>query len=121
MVKDEDVIVELMKQGLGGTAIRELYPETKPGAMFRLYRKAFPVRRTNPGKSHEYAIGPAFAPIVEECLRRIGKDKATCEMCGAKPKGGCTIHHTKYEGATIYDLMYVCKSCNTAPANTRLA
>jgi hypothetical protein len=41
-------------------------------------------------------------------------------MCGAKPESGCQIHHTKYDGATIYDLMYVCQHCNVLGENRGL-
>jgi 5-methylcytosine-specific restriction endonuclease McrA len=49
------------------------------------------------------------------------KFKGKCEDCGnALAREAAKIHHTKYEGATIYDLQIVCQKCNTATRNRGL-
>lgn len=58
-------------------------------------------------------------PYVDWCLGQLGKDPNICGIC--EDIARCDIHHTKYEGATIYDLMYVCRSCNLARANKGLS
>lgn len=56
---------------------------------------------------------------IYECFRRLGKDLKTCEQCGITDKK-LDIHHTKYDGATVYDLQLLCHKCNTQPANRYL-
>ena len=54
--------------------------------------------------------------LIVGCLEKLGKDFDKCEMCGQKLTKFC-LHHDKYEGATIYDLMIVCNSCNQKADN----
>ncbi len=54
-----------------------------------------------------------------ECFRRMGKDLNKCEQCGVTDKK-LDIHHTKYDGATVYDLQLVCRSCNLTGVNRSL-
>lgn len=49
-----------------------------------------------------------------------GRDWYTCGLCGKDLSYRGFIHHTKYDGATIYDLLIVCRSCNTLPENQLL-
>lgn len=62
----------------------------------------------------------AWRQIVEHCLRKIGHTFDHCELCGVTDKK-LDIHHTKYDGATIYDLQVVCHKCNTQEVNRYLA
>ena len=50
-----------------------------------------------------------------------GKDYTRCELCQAKlsRKSG-EVHHTKYVGATLKDLVWVCHSCNMRQENIGL-
>ena len=59
-------------------------------------------------------------PYIFECFRRLGKDFNKCEQCGVTGKK-LDIHHTKYDGATVYDLQLVCRSCNLSSDNRLLA
>lgn len=59
-------------------------------------------------------------PYIMECFRRMGKDLNKCEQCGSTEKK-LDIHHTKYDGATVYDLQLVCRSCNLSLDNLSLA
>jgi len=56
-------------------------------------------------------------PHIIWCLEQLGLDPHTCAICKERQTKKCDIHHTKYEGATIYDLQYVCRSCNLARVN----
>lgn len=58
--------------------------------------------------------------IIFECFRRMGKRFDRCEQCAVKT-AKLSIHHTKYKGATVYDLQLVCHKCNMAPKNKGLA
>lgn len=47
-----------------------------------------------------------------------GRFKGICEMCGDQlTRKKAEIHHTKYEGAALKDLMIVCHKCNTQSEN----
>lgn len=51
--------------------------------------------------------------------RSEGKEFNICELCGKftkKPE----IHHTKYEGSTIKDLIIACRKCQMKPENVGL-
>lgn len=81
-------------------------------------------------------LGPARRPVANsrnhhlsarevEWFTRIlveqyGKDQHQCEICLDPVPNGATLHHTKYEGATIFDLLFVCQSCNLARENVGL-
>ena len=62
-----------------------------------------------------------FRQLVRELLKSMGRDFTKCEQCGKDLKGKrYEIHHTKYEGATIYDLQIICPQCNKAKRNRGL-
>jgi hypothetical protein len=71
------------------------------------------------GKSKDYSIGSGpFRDIVIYTLKRMGRDFTKCEWCGKPLKDGkFQLHHTKYEGATVDDLMIICQQCNLIPQN----
>lgn len=72
------------------------------------------------GKSTEYKL-KELRDIIIALMKEQGRDFTTCEICNKPiPKGKFDIHHTKYEGATYYDLQIVCRLCNTAPLNRYL-
>lgn len=52
-------------------------------------------------------------------LEHWGRDFTTCEECGNK-MGVPYLHHTKYDGATIYDILIVCAKCNSKTENKGL-
>lgn len=59
-------------------------------------------------------------PYILECFKLMGKDMNTCEQCGITDIP-LDIHHTKYDGATVYDLQLICRSCNLSKRNRLLA
>jgi hypothetical protein len=71
------------------------------------------------GKSKDNAL-QNVAVYVHECLRRIGKYDKQCELCGRCFNKRLTIHHKKYDGATIYDLCYACQRCQSQTENRYL-
>lgn len=59
-----------------------------------------------------------FRELIIAMMKRDGRNFAQCELCHAKiPKGKFQLHHTKYEGATYYDLRIVCGKCNLSKEN----
>ena len=61
-------------------------------------------------------------PLIEAMMKSEGRivgEDTLCELCEgiAMPY---EIHHTKYEGATYYDLRVVCRSCNRIGENVGL-
>lgn len=65
-------------------------------------------------------MSPMFREYVLECFRRLGKVFNRCEQCDVITTK-LEIHHTKYEGATLYDLQLVCHRCNLQSYNKGLA
>jgi hypothetical protein len=54
-------------------------------------------------------------------MKRDGRNFNQCELCPAAiPEGEYEIHHTKYEGATYFDLWIVCRTCNRNSENCLL-
>lgn len=113
-------ILLLAKHGLSAKKIAPyLSSQTTPDAINRYARKILgPMRKGS--NSLENNISPSFMPYVHECLERLGKDRFTCELCLEPVPKGCNVHHTKYQGATVYDLMYICTSCNLSRENKGL-
>lgn len=61
-------------------------------------------------------------PYILAMMKEEGRNFEQCELGGEPiPKGKFDIHHTKYDGATYYDLRIVCRKCNHAPENCLLA
>ncbi len=71
----------------------------------------------NGGQSKYNQLGQ-LRPYIIALMEDEGRDFDHCEICGKHiPNNRYDIHHTKYEGATYYDLRIVCRKCNTAPEN----
>jgi hypothetical protein len=121
MTERDAQIIELTKRGLSARNVRDrLGLSLSVRQVQRIaHRHVGAVVEGNSSATNFIPI--AFMPIVKEALRRLGKDASTCEMCGATPRRGCIVHHKKYEGCTIYDLMYICSSCNNARVNKGLS
>jgi hypothetical protein len=62
-----------------------------------------------------------FRPIIEPLMIKNGQDPHKCALCGKESEEKLTIHHTKYAGATIYDLVFACWSCQHLASNHGLA
>jgi len=52
-------------------------------------------------------------------FRYWGWDRSMCQLCGHR--GITELHHTKYDGCTLYDIRIVCRSCNRLSVNCGLA
>jgi hypothetical protein len=73
------------------------------------------------GRLDEDHMATMFDAIVEQCMVQYrGLDPYLCSDCGRRTKTKCDIHHLKYDGATLYDLAFVCRRCNTSPINVGL-
>lgn len=60
--------------------------------------------------------------VVLAMMEREGKDFSYCELGRHRIKDGrFDLHHTKYEGATYYDLQIACRKHNTAQENRFLS
>jgi hypothetical protein len=69
------------------------------------------------GKSEANSLDN-LRPYVVGLMELEGRDFEHCELCTSViPPNKYDIHHTKYDGATYYDLMIVCRKCNTAQEN----
>ncbi|NQD41435.1 hypothetical protein [Glutamicibacter halophytocola] len=119
-MSDTEKIVILAKHGLSAHKIQPYLstPIDKAVISRNLKKVLGPVSKESSSK--ENAIHPSFMVYVVEALDRLGKDRYTCEICLDPVPKGCVVHHTKYEGATVYDLMYICQSCNLSRTNRGL-
>ena len=68
-----------------------------------------------------YFVSGIYRSIIEQLMVKNGQDPYTCTLCGKQTTKKMTIHHTKYEGATIYDLVFACWSCQHQFSNHGLA
>jgi hypothetical protein len=64
---------------------------------------------------------PQFSYILWAMLKRDGRDRKWCEVGKHPLEGIPTLHHTKYDGATYYDLLISCFKCQMQPENKLLA
>lgn len=72
-------------------------------------------------KRDELAVDKEFFNLIVQLLKKMGKDFTKCEQCGNElPPGKAKVHHTKYDGATLYDLEVICHKCNLKPENKGL-
>lgn len=118
---DGERIVVLTRHGLAARKIRKYLREpTSLRSINRYATNHLGPPRSGNRSTQAIWIPVSFMPYVHECLSRLGKDRYTCELCLEPVPKGCIVHHTKYEGATIYDLMYICGSCNLARENVGL-
>ncbi len=65
----------------------------------------------------------SIRPLVVQLMMEEGRitDETICELCfEAVPNNRYDIHHTRYEGATYFDLLVVCRSCNLKKENIYL-
>lgn len=69
----------------------------------------------------DHYTSPIRDIILHALIELRGLDPHVCSDCGAQSKQMHDIHHTKYEGATIYDLAFLCRKCNTSPRNVGLS
>lgn len=53
-------------------------------------------------------------------LEKQGRNFYICELCGNEYNKKLGIHHKKYNGATINDVVIACQKCNTQPYNKNL-
>jgi len=120
MNERETSIIELAKTGMSGRKIRDrlhlAIPSEKVNAIVR--RELGPVKA---GRNSEHNSLYIIRPLIEQLMvEELGKDPFLCEICKEQQAVHCDIHHTKYEGATIYDLQFVCRSCNLSHVNKGL-
>lgn len=74
------------------------------------------------GNSEQYGLSRQMKDYVVLLMEQDGRNFDKCEQCFINiPKGKYQIHHTKYEGATYYDLQIVCNNCNHKSENIGLA
>lgn len=70
---------------------------------------------------HNFDATPYMNDYIHAVWAKRGKDLSKCEFCEVElDRSTGQIHHTKYEGATIDDLRWICVSCNLQPENIGL-
>lgn len=118
-------ILEMLRRGCGPAEIIETLglsiTRRQIQRIARKYGMDRPHERGGRLDADSIGNGP-MRSILEHCLITIrGLDPCLCSDCGRRSAQKCDIHHTKYEGATIYDLEFICRRCNTSRRNIGLA
>lgn len=121
VIESHRAIEELTRKGMSARTVRDkLGLSLSSDQVSRIARQM--VGPMGQGRnSFDNAISPTFMFYVVECLQSLGKDRYQCGICEARQTKPCIVHHTKYEGCTVYDLMYVCVSCNLSRVNKGLS
>lgn len=113
-------MIELAQQGYSARDIKEsLHLACGVRHVQRLIKPYRPERLKAPTRHPGDALGPIH-DILTQLMEQKGLNPKVCGLCGLPQFKKCDIHHTKYEGATLDDLMFVCRKCNTAPRNVGL-
>lgn len=117
----KEQIITDFKQGMHTRQLSEKY-----GVSLRqIQRTVHPYRQAVNPNTLPYSDDARLnnlRPIIIALMESQGRDFKICELC-LEPISGNSfdIHHTKYNGATYYDLLIVCRKCNTATHNRYLA
>lgn len=121
MTERDANIVKLAKSGLPARKIAgRLGVGVTTRQVQRVVRRELGARpQTN--NSADNALGNMRDYIEALMIEALEKDPFFCEICEERQGRKCDIHHRKYEGATLYDLQFVCRSCNLAHANKGLS
>lgn len=117
VLERNNLIVARYNQGVRCTKIATEFSLT-PRTVQRIVRDRLGTPAANrKGKSLDFQLGH-LREIVIELLRQQHRLFDKCEICNDPiPKGKFDLHHTKYEGATINDLLIVCRACNVSQQN----
>lgn len=76
------------------------------------------LRTSNRLRMDDY-ISPLREIIIQLMIQR-GDDPHVCALCGKRDGKQMTIHHKRYEGATLADLVFACMQCQLQWANRGL-
>lgn len=123
---NDHVLEELVKLGNAGFSAAEIKRMLDPPVGVRQINRLMrqycgPRQEKRPsGRKPEDNISGALRDIVTRIMIDRGDDPFLCARCGKKQNRPCDIHHTRYAGATINDLIFLCRSCNCAPENKGL-
>ncbi len=120
---DPAPILDLYKQGLSAAKIVErLGLQISARQVMRIVKdNGLSVARVTVGRHRRDTLVEPLRSLVVQQLAARGDDPYFCVICKEQQDNKCDIHHTKYAGASIADLAYVCRSCNLAGAQMGLA
>jgi hypothetical protein len=122
-VFDRRPIVELAAKGMSARKIKDrLELDITVRQVQRIMRQELgPVDKTKSGRLSidQFGDGP-WRMLIESAMRQLGHNPYICDICAERQHRKCGIHHKRYEGATIQDLVYACRSCNLSMRNKYL-
>lgn len=115
-------ILRLYSEGKSG---RQVWEELRPPITVRQVQRI--IERAGISRPRAKGIKRQPGDNLKSIMREIcwqlmierGDDPKVCALCGSK--GKMTIHHTRYEGATLKDLVFACWNCQQNPINKGLA
>lgn len=126
-MKKLDAIEEAISKGISYRKIANLYwfdfDELEPIERGRAVKSPIINQRgqtkcLRSGRLNVDLYGAPFRDIVSNLMVRNGQNAKRCFQCGIVTD--CVIHHTRYKGATVKDLQYICQRCNLHPRNVGL-
>lgn len=112
-------IRELSAQGHSASTIKSKLNLDVSVRQVQRYGVSHPVR-TSPTRTEADRYNGPLRDIVTRLMVEQGRNPKICDLCRMPQLKPCDIHHTKYEGAKVEDLRFVCRRCNLAPDNKGL-
>src|SRR5918911_3820091 len=109
---DRYPIIELWNQGVAASRIVEkLDLDVSVRQVQRVGEKYGDSSLRAKGRLAAGEWGSQFKDIVLQMMIDRGDNPKLCALCGKKSDKQMTIHHTRYAGATLADLVFACGSC----------
>ena len=113
-------IIRMYNEGKRTSHIAQ-YAGITPRQVQRIIRDRVGPMPKGPGKSTDYQLANLRGMIVQ-LLEDVGRDFTVCEQCNEDiPEGKFDLHHTKYDGAALNDIIIVCRACNLSRVNRYLS
>lgn len=108
---NKDEILKLWNEGLSASRIKEqLKLDITIRQIQRIGAKGGNRKLRRSGRIDE-EFDTQFRDIVRQLMIERGDDPYLCSLCGVLSEKRMTIHHTKYDGATLSDLVFACMGC----------
>lgn len=113
-------MIEMAREGYSASTIKDVLKlSCTVRHIQRLIQPYRPVRPVPERVSGDH-LSAVMRDIITQLLVEKGHHPKICGVCGLPQYRDCDIHHLKYEGATLDDLVFACRKCNNAPANVGL-
>lgn len=111
-VWDRQPVIELWNQGVSASRIIErLDLDVTVRQVQRIGARYGNRKARMSGSLGRAEWGSSFKDIVIQLMIQRGDNPYKCALCDKVSEKRMTVHHTKYEGATLADLVFACMRC----------